>query len=139
MSANIQKTVTRLHGKIAEGQYYEAQQQARVVAARYVKSQKWDAAVDLLHSVAQALLKAGQGGSGGDLCLLLVDVFEKGEVRVDAESKGKVMGLLRLFERGEPTRKRFIGSMIGYGSHLILIMVSAIPFSFLLFPKGVSN
>lgn len=116
MSANIQKTVTRLQEKIAEGQYYEAQQQARVVAARHVKSRKWDAAVGLLHSVAQELLKAGQGGSGGDLCLLLVEVLEKGEVSVDADSKGKILGLLRLFDRGEPTRKRFIGSMIGCAS-----------------------
>lgn len=114
MSANIQKTVTRLQEKIAEGQYYEAQQQARVVAARYVKARKWDAAVDMLHSVAQALLAAGQGGSGGDLCVFLVDVLEKGEVAVNADSKGKVLGLLRLFASGEPTRKRFIGLMIGY-------------------------
>ena len=114
MSANIQKTVARLREKIAEGQYYEAQQQTRVVAARYIKARKWDAAVDMLHSVAQALLGAGQGGSGGDLCLLLAEVYEKGEVAVDAGSKGKVLGLLRLFEAGEPTRKRFIGQIIGY-------------------------
>lgn len=114
MSANIQKTVARLREKIAEGQYYEAQQQTRVVAARYIKARKWDAAVDMLHSVAQALLGAGQGGSGGDLCLLLAEVYEKGEVAVGAGSKGKVLGLLRLFEPGEPTRKRFIGQIIGY-------------------------
>lgn len=114
MSAgNIQKTVARLQERITEGQYYEAQQQARVVAARHVKSRKWGAAVDLLHSVARALLVAGQGGSAGDLCVLMVDVLEKGEVGVDAASKGKVLELLRLFGPGEPTRKRFVGLMIG--------------------------
>ncbi|SPO00625.1 related to DUF410 domain protein [Cephalotrichum gorgonifer] len=107
MSANIQKTVSRLHEKIEEGQYYEAQQQTRVVAARYIKAKKWGAAVDILSGVAEALLKAGQGGSAGDLCLLLVDVLEKGEVAVDAGSRGKLLGLLRLFEPGEPTRKRW--------------------------------
>lgn len=35
-----------------------------------------------------ALLKAGQGGSGGDLGVFLVEVFGKGEVGVEAESKG---------------------------------------------------
>lgn len=119
MSANIQKTVARLQERIAEGQYYEAQQQARVVAARHVKARRWDAAVDLLHSVARALLGAGQGGSGGDLCVLLVEVLEKGEVGVDAGSKGKVLELLRLFGPGEPTRKRFIGLMIGWVSLIL--------------------
>jgi hypothetical protein len=70
--------------------------------------------VDILSNVAQALLKAGQGGSGGDLCLLLVDVFEKAEMKPDAGSKGKLLACLRLFDKEEPTRKKFIGAMLGY-------------------------
>ena len=61
-----------------------------MVSARYVKQEKWNDAVDILFSGAQSLLKAGQGGSGGDLCLLLVDVYEKAGTIPDAGSKGKV-------------------------------------------------
>ncbi|XMA12557.1 hypothetical protein WAI453_005348 [Rhynchosporium graminicola] len=101
---------------ITEGAYYEAQQQTRVVAARYVKSASWDAAIDILFNVSQSLLKAGQGGSGGDLGLFLVDVYKQAELKPDSTSKGKLLTLLRAFDSEEPTRKKFIGEMIGYFS-----------------------
>lgn len=103
-----------LFTRIAEGQFYEAQQQTRVVAARYIKSKTWDAAIDILFSVSQSLLKAGQGGSGGDLGIFLIDVYKQAELRPDAGNKGKLLVLLRLFDPEEPTRKTFIGEMIGY-------------------------
>lgn len=34
------------------------------------------------------MLKAGQGGSGGDLCMYLVDVYNKAELKPDAGNKG---------------------------------------------------
>ena len=63
--------------------------------------------------LSQSLLKAGQGGSGGDLSLFLVDVYRQAELKVDSGSKGKLLALLRLFDSDEPTRKKFIGEMIG--------------------------
>ncbi|KAI1008040.1 hypothetical protein K3495_g187 [Podosphaera aphanis] len=116
MCSKIQKIIVRLQGKINEGQFYEAQQQTRVVAARYIKSKDWDAAIDILFSVAQSLLKAGQGGSGGDLSLMLVDVYKQAELQPDPTNKGKLLTLLRQFESDEPTRKKFIGEMIGWSA-----------------------
>lgn len=108
----IGKVIARLQARIGEGQYYEAQQQTRVVAARYVKAKTWDSAIDILYSVSQSLLKAGQGGSGGDLCVLLVDVYKQAELKPDATNKGRLLTCLRLFESGEPTRKKFVDQMI---------------------------
>lgn len=108
----IEKIIARLQDRIGEGQYYEAQQQTRVVAARYIKAKNWDAAIDILSSVSQSLLKAGQGGSGGDLCVLLVDVYKQAELKPDAASKGRLLTCLRLFEAGEPTRKKFVDQML---------------------------
>lgn len=59
------------------------------------------------------LLKAGQGGSGGDLCMFLMDVYGKAELKPDVTNKARVLGILRAFPAGEPTRKRFIGEIIG--------------------------
>ncbi|WYZ38781.1 hypothetical protein EsH8_III_000695 [Colletotrichum jinshuiense] len=112
----IGKIIARLQARIGEGQFYEAQQQTRVVAARYIKAANWPAAIDILYNVAQSLLKAGQGGSGGDLCVLLVDVFKQAELKPDAASKGKLLTCLRLFDSQEPTRKKFIGEMIAWSS-----------------------
>lgn len=132
MSANIEKIIVRLQDKyaspssflkkdytnggirIAEGQFYEAQQQTRVVAARYIKSESWDAAIDILFNVSQSLLKAGQGGSGGDLGLFLIETYKQAELQPNATNKGKLLTLLRLFDSEEPTRKKFIGEMISY-------------------------
>ena len=76
------------HHRISEGSYYEAHQQLRVVASRYVKSSDWDSAIDILYGGALALLKAGQGGSGGDLGCLLVEVLGKAEKGCGTGEKG---------------------------------------------------
>ncbi|TPX08203.1 uncharacterized protein E0L32_001901 [Thyridium curvatum] len=112
----IEKIISRLRERIADGQFYEAQQQTRVVAARYTKASNWDAAIDILYNVAQALLKAGQGGSGGDLCILLVDVYKQAELKPDSTSRGRLLTCLRLFQSEEPTRKKYIGEAIGWSS-----------------------
>ncbi|KAF2736963.1 DUF410-domain-containing protein [Polyplosphaeria fusca] len=116
--SKIEKTIQRQQQKIAEGQFYEAHQQLRVIASRYVKQSNWPAATDILFQGAQSLLKAGQGGSGGDLCIFLLDVFTKGEVKPDSGSKGKLLTLLRAFPKNEPTRKKFINETVAWSSKL---------------------
>jgi hypothetical protein len=112
MASKVDRIVARLQAKIEEGDYYEAQQQTRVAASRYIKTSNWPAAIDILSNVAQALLRAGQGGSGGDLCIMLVDVYKQAELKPDATSKGRLLTCLRLFDAEEPTRKKFVGEII---------------------------
>ncbi|RDA95845.1 hypothetical protein CP533_5127 [Ophiocordyceps camponoti-saundersi (nom. inval.)] len=116
MANRVERIVSRLQQKIAEGDYYEAQQQTRVAASRHIKTRNWPAAIDILASVAQALLRAGQGGSGGDLCVMLVDVYVQAQLKPDAESKGRLLTCLRLFGPAEPTRKRFISDMMSWSA-----------------------
>lgn len=113
MASKVEKIVVRLQEKIADGDYYEAQQQTRVAATRYIKTQNWPAAIDILANVSQSLLKAGQGGSGGDLCIMMVDVYKQAELKPDATAKGRLLTCLRLFDAEEPTRKKFVGEMLG--------------------------
>lgn len=112
MASKVDRIVARLQAKIEEGDYYEAQQQTRVAASRYIKTSNWPAAIDILSNVAQALLRAGQGGSGGDLCIMLLDVYKQAELKPDATSKGRLLTCLRLFDAEEPTRKKFVGELI---------------------------
>ena len=113
MASKVERIVARLQEKINDGDYYEAQQQTRVAASRYIKTKNWPAAIDILNNVAQSLLKAEQGGSGGDLCLMMVDVYKQAELAPDATAKGRLLTCLRLFSPNEPTRKTFIGEMMG--------------------------
>src|ERR1700710_3109790 len=87
--------------RVKDGDFYEAHQQLRVISARYTKQQNYEAAIDILSSGAKALLDAGQGGSGGDLCLLLLDVYGKAELKPDAKSKARLLTLLRSFPPAE--------------------------------------
>ncbi|KAI8630154.1 DUF410-domain-containing protein [Xylariaceae sp. FL1651] len=112
----IEKIIARLQQRISEGQFYEAQQQTRVVAARYTKAANWTAAIDIIYNVAQSLLKAGEGGSGGDLCVLLVDTYKQAELKPDSANKGKLLTCLRLFDSEEPTRKKYIGEIVAWSS-----------------------
>jgi hypothetical protein len=94
--------------RIAAGAYYEAHQQLRVIAARYIKQSNYDAAAELLAGGATALLRAGsqQGASasGGDLAIMLVvDVYNKAEWEIqggDNDTEGRA-------------RKSEFGSSIG--------------------------
>ncbi|POS86836.1 hypothetical protein EPUL_001006 [Erysiphe pulchra] len=114
MSNKILKTVARIQEKINEGQFYEAQQQTRVVAARYTKAKDWNSAINILFNVAKSLLESNQGGSGGDLGLMLIDVYLQAELKPDSDNKAKLLKLLHLFDSDEPTRKKFVGDMIGW-------------------------
>ncbi|KAH6892187.1 hypothetical protein B0T10DRAFT_457903 [Thelonectria olida] len=116
MASKVERIVARLQSKITEGDYYEAQQQTRVAASRYIKTSNWPAAIDILANVAQSLLRAGQGGSGGDLCIMLVDVYNQAELKPDGTSKGRLLTCLRLFNPEEHTRKKFITDMVGWSA-----------------------
>jgi hypothetical protein len=78
---------------IASSNAYEAHQKARTFASRYVKSRQYDTAIDVLFQSARELLKAGQTGSGVDLTLFLLDVYENKEEKVSDESRGEASDL----------------------------------------------
>ena len=102
--------------RIAEGAYYEAHQQIRTISARYVKASDWDSAIDILYGGALALLNAGQGSSGSDLGVQLIEIYSKGEKKVDAGNKGKLLNLLRAFPPNEPTKKKYVTEMINWSA-----------------------
>ncbi|KAJ8588879.1 hypothetical protein M405DRAFT_818926 [Rhizopogon salebrosus TDB-379] len=101
---------------VASGQPYEAHQKARTFASRYNKSGQYDIAIDVLFQSARELLKAGQQGSGTDLTLFLLDVYEsKGEV-VDDESRGRLTQLIALTGSSGSWRKTIIDRSIAWSA-----------------------
>ncbi|KAF2773498.1 DUF410-domain-containing protein [Teratosphaeria nubilosa] len=116
MSAKIQRVLERQKAKIEEGDYYEAHQQLRTIANRNVKSQDYTSALDLLSSGALLLLKAGQGGSGADLCNYLIEVYQKAGLKPDTASKARIVHLLRAFPPNEPSKKKFVGGIVEWSA-----------------------
>jgi hypothetical protein len=64
------------------------------------------------------LLKAGEGGSGADLCQYLMDVYQKSAQKPDTASKARILSLLRAFPPNEPGKKKFVGGVVEWSSKL---------------------
>lgn len=82
------KALSAILPLIASNQPYEAHQKARTFASRYVKADQQSTAIDVLFQSARELFKAGHQGSGTDLALYLLEVYESTSVPVDTESRG---------------------------------------------------
>ncbi|KAG4304001.1 hypothetical protein PORY_002524 [Pneumocystis oryctolagi] len=104
----LDKNILKFQKALNEQQYYEAHQLLRTVVNRCVKASQYDKAIDLLYSSSKTLLEMKQFASGGDLALYMVKVYDLMKLKPDRVSKVRVIDLLRLFDSGEPLRKRLI-------------------------------
>jgi hypothetical protein len=86
------------------------------VTQRYLKARNYSAAIDILTAGAHALLKAGQSASGGDLALLLVDVYRTSQTAPDHLTKSRLLELITAIPASEPSRKRFIAESVAWTS-----------------------
>lgn len=74
---------------------YSAHQKALTTTAR-ISSAHPDVAVEILFSVARELLKLGEGGSGSELGVKMVDVLSHAEKPVDDKTRGESQADLEL-------------------------------------------
>ncbi|KAI0050506.1 cytoplasmic protein [Auriscalpium vulgare] len=115
-AASSTKALAAILPLIASGQAYEAHQKARTFASRYVKSEQYDTAVEVLFQSARELLKAGQIGSGADLSSFLLDVYERKGEPVGPESRGRLTQLIVLIGANGSWRKTLIDKSIGWSA-----------------------
>ncbi|KIJ62848.1 hypothetical protein HYDPIDRAFT_29995 [Hydnomerulius pinastri MD-312] len=101
---------------VASGQPYEAHQKARTFASRYSKSGQYDTAIDVLFQSARELLKSGQQGSGTDLTLFLLDVYESKGENVTDESRGRLTQLIALTGSSGSWRKTIIDRSVAWSA-----------------------
>ncbi|KAF9238536.1 hypothetical protein BU15DRAFT_47568 [Melanogaster broomeanus] len=101
---------------VASGQPYEAHQKARTFASRYSKSGQYDIAIDVLFQSARELLKAGQQGSGTDLTLFLLEVYENKGENVTDESRGRLTQLISLTGSSGTWRKTIIDRSVAWSA-----------------------
>lgn len=104
--SKLQRTIDRTQEKISQGQYYEAHQAVRTIAARYIRQKAYDEAIEVLYNASIQLLDASQAGSASDLVLYVVSTFQVAETKVDASSRAKLAQLLSKFPLTEPTLKK---------------------------------
>ncbi|KAF8983547.1 hypothetical protein CPC16_005259 [Podila verticillata] len=106
------KVLQKLEKSVSEGNYYEAHQMYRTVANRYVKAHSYADAIKLLRSGALLLLQHKQVGSGTDLALYMVEVYNLDKVPVTEESRDRIFDLADLMDGENSQRKTFLQNAI---------------------------
>ena len=53
----------------------------------------------------------GCTASGADLCVYLMEVYNKAEMKPDVANKARLVSLLRSFPENEPGKKKFVGGI----------------------------
>ncbi|KAG2031248.1 hypothetical protein BDR03DRAFT_936417 [Suillus americanus] len=116
ISSSSSRALNAILPLVASGQPYEAHQKARTFASRYSKSGQYDTAIDVLFQSARELLKIGQQGSGTDLTLFLLEVYESKDEVVDDESRGRLTQLIALTGSSGSWRKTIIDRSISWSA-----------------------
>ncbi|KAF9934830.1 hypothetical protein FBU30_010803 [Linnemannia zychae] len=111
------KVLQKLEKSVDAGNYYEAHQMYRTVANRYVKANNYKDAIDLLYSGALLLLKHKQTGSGTDLALYLIEVYNLAKVPVTEESRDRIFDLADLMDAENSQRKSFLQNAISWSAN----------------------
>ncbi|KAF9959304.1 hypothetical protein BGZ72_009881 [Mortierella alpina] len=111
------KVLQKLEKSVSEGHYYEAHQMYRTVANRYVKAHNYKDAIDLLRSGALLLLQHKQSGSGTDLALYLIEVYNLEKTPVTEESRDRVFDLADLMSAEVSQRRTFLQNAISWSAN----------------------
>lgn len=90
MSTAIDKTLTRVHERVRNHEFYEAHQAVRTIVARHLKKRDYASAVSLLYNSALLLAKSHQTGSASDILLYMIKVYKEAKVKVNGANKGRV-------------------------------------------------
>ncbi|KAF9291078.1 hypothetical protein BGZ68_005174 [Mortierella alpina] len=111
------KVLQKLEKSVSEGHYYEAHQMYRTVANRYVKAHNYQDAINLLRSGALLLLQHKQSGSGTDLALYLIEVYNLEKTPVTEESRDRIFDLADLMGADISQRKTFLQNAISWSAN----------------------
>lgn len=51
------------------------------------------------------------------MCVYVIEVYNKAEMKPDVSNKARLLGLLRAFPPNEPGKKKFVGGIVEYVWH----------------------
>lgn len=95
-----QENIDKLDNVMKEGNYYGAQQMFKSISARYVSTERYTDALDLLQFGACAQLENDQVTCGGELAVLFVETLVKGKISFDDDTIDRVRKIYKKFPKG---------------------------------------
>mmetsp|Transcript_454 Transcript_454/g.520 ORF Transcript_454/g.520 Transcript_454/m.520 type:complete len:326 (+) Transcript_454:212-1189(+) len=117
--AKLQRTILRFKSKIESGAYYEAHQTLRTITNRYVKSNQYSDAIDLLYQGSSILSSNKEYASASDLISYLINVYEESGIKCTNEGsnkdyKLKLIELISLLPDTDPSLPDLAKQSIGW-------------------------
>jgi len=96
MSSKVERVIERQKGLIAEGNFYESQQQVKTMANRSILKKNYEEGCSLYFEGGMLLLEADQYQMGYELAELYVDSYKNSGKPLDREFEDKVLNLYGL-------------------------------------------
>ncbi|KAL2234877.1 Golgi to ER traffic protein 4 homolog [Sesamum indicum] len=97
--APAQENIEKIKKVVEEGNYYGAQQMYKSFGARYISSDRYSEALDILQSGACIQLENGQVTCGAELAVLFVETLVKGKFPYDDDTFDRIRKIYKKFPR----------------------------------------
>lgn len=107
-----ESVLTGLRERIGQGHYYEALQMYRTLYFRYSGRKRFEDALLLVHDGALTMLNHDQPGSGADLGMIVLELYETIPKTVTAETVGKALEIFKAFVKPTPVRDTFVKGLL---------------------------
>lgn len=108
----VENVLVGLRERIEQGLYYEAQQMYRTLHFRYSSKKRFEEALVLAHDGALTMLKHDQVGSGADLGMIVLELYETIPKHVTVETVDKALEIFNAFGTATPVRDTYIKGLL---------------------------
>ncbi|KAK5850503.1 hypothetical protein PBY51_001379 [Eleginops maclovinus] len=112
----VQRVEGKLRASVEKGDYYEAHQMYRTLFFRYMSQAKHAEARELMYNGALLFFSHNQQNSAADLSMLVLEVFEKSEVKVEDELLECLAKLFSRMEPNSPERVAFVSRALKWST-----------------------
>uniref|UniRef100_A0AAQ4P7J0 Golgi to ER traffic protein 4 homolog n=1 Tax=Gasterosteus aculeatus aculeatus TaxID=481459 RepID=A0AAQ4P7J0_GASAC len=112
----VQRVEGKLRASVEKGDYYEAHQMYRTLFFRYMSQAKHAEARELMHNGALLFFSYNQQNSAADLSMLVLEVLEKSETKVEDEILESLAKLFSRMDQNSPERVAFVSRALKWST-----------------------
>uniref|UniRef100_A0A669CIH8 Golgi to ER traffic protein 4 homolog n=2 Tax=Oreochromis TaxID=8139 RepID=A0A669CIH8_ORENI len=112
----VQRVEGKLRASVEKGDYYEAHQMYRTLFFRYMSQGKHAEARELMYNGALLFFSYNQQNSAADLSMLVLEVLEKSETKVEDEILECLAKLFSQMDQNSPERVAFVSRALKWST-----------------------
>ncbi|XP_061912131.1 Golgi to ER traffic protein 4 homolog isoform X1 [Entelurus aequoreus] len=112
----VQRVEGKLRASVEKGDYYEAHQMYRTLFFRYMSQAKHSEARELMYNGALLFFSYNQQNSAADLSMLVLEVMEKSETKVEDGILEQLAKLFSLMDQNSPERVAFVSRALKWST-----------------------